>query len=43
MHDKKNEAGLINFTLLSATGKFEINRHCSRDQVLASLESLYDL
>jgi 3-dehydroquinate synthase len=37
-HDKKNEGNLINFTLLSGIGKFEINQNCSKDQVMESLE-----
>jgi 3-dehydroquinate synthase len=37
-HDKKNEGNLINFTLLSAIGKFEINQNCSKDLVMESLQ-----
>lgn len=36
-HDKKNEAGRINFTLLPKTGAIEINQHCSKELVLDSL------
>jgi 3-dehydroquinate synthase len=36
-HDKKNEGNLINFTLLSDIGRFEINRNCRKDQVMESL------
>jgi 3-dehydroquinate synthase len=36
-HDKKNEGDLINFTLLSGIGKFEINQNCSKDQIMESL------
>jgi 3-dehydroquinate synthase len=36
-HDKKNEGNLINFTLLSDIGQFEINRNCSKDQIMESL------
>lgn len=38
LHDKKNESGKINFTLLSATGKFEINQNCERVQVYEALD-----
>lgn len=37
-HDKKNEAGKINFTLLSNTGKIEINRNCSRELIYEALD-----
>ena len=36
-HDKKNEAGRINFTLLSDIGKFEINQNCERGLIYDSL------
>jgi len=36
-HDKKNEAGRINFTLLSDIGKIEINQNCERDLIYESL------
>ena len=36
-HDKKNEAGRINFTLLSETGKIEINQNCERELIYESL------
>jgi len=36
-HDKKNEAGRINFTLLSEIGKIEINQNCERDLIYDSL------
>ncbi|HSO86052.1 MAG TPA: 3-dehydroquinate synthase [Draconibacterium sp.] len=36
-HDKKNEAGRINFTLLSEIGKIEINQNCERDLIYESL------
>lgn len=32
-HDKKNEQGRINFTLLEAIGKHSINRYCDEDQI----------
>ncbi len=37
-HDKKNEAGRINFTLLSETGKIEINQNCEKEQIFRALE-----
>jgi len=37
-HDKKNEAGRINFTLLSEIGKIEINQNCERELIYESLE-----
>jgi 3-dehydroquinate synthase len=36
-HDKKNENGTINFSLLSAIGTCEINKKASKDQIFASL------
>lgn len=36
-HDKKNEAGRINFTLLSDIGKIEINQNCERELIYESL------
>lgn len=38
MHDKKNDSGKINFTLLPAVGKFEINQHCERLQIFEALD-----
>ena len=38
LHDKKNEAENINFTLLSAIGRFEINRHCERQEIYEALD-----
>lgn len=37
-HDKKNEAGKINFTLLSQPGKIEINRNCAKDLIYEALD-----
>lgn len=37
-HDKKNEEGRINFTLLSETGKIEINKNCEKELILRALE-----
>lgn len=36
-HDKKNESGKINFTLLSEIGKIEINQNCERELIYESL------
>ncbi len=36
-HDKKNEAGRINFTLLSEIGEVEINQNCGKDLIYESL------
>jgi 3-dehydroquinate synthase len=37
-HDKKNEGGKINFTLLANIGEVRINREASKDLVLESLD-----
>jgi 3-dehydroquinate synthase len=42
-HDKKNESGRINFTLLENTGRFVINQNCDREQVFLSLDFLRKL
>jgi 3-dehydroquinate synthase len=36
-HDKKNEKGAINFSLLSAIGTCEINKTASKDEIFAAL------
>lgn len=36
-HDKKNESGRINFTLLSEIGKIEINQNCDKALIYESL------
>ena len=36
-HDKKNESGRINFTLLSDIGKIEINQNCEKELIYESL------
>lgn len=36
-HDKKNESGRINFTLISEPGKMKINQNCSREQIFEAL------
>ena len=37
IHDKKNELGRINFTLLPEIGKIEINRNCEKELVFEML------
>ena len=37
-HDKKNEGGIINFTLLSDIGKVEINQQVAKERILESLD-----
>jgi len=37
LHDKKNEGGRINFTLLEAPGKVKIDVDCSKDDIKAAL------
>ena len=37
-HDKKNEAGIINFTLLSGIGKVRINQSVKKEVVLESMD-----
>ncbi len=39
-HDKKNEAGRINFTLISKIGQIEINQNCAEDLIYEALGSL---
>ena len=39
-HDKKNEGNLVNFTLLSGVGRFEIDQHCLKDQIMESLKHI---
>ncbi len=36
-HDKKNEAGRINFTLLPDIGAIEINQNCEKELVFDAL------
>jgi 3-dehydroquinate synthase len=43
LHDKKNEAGRINFTLLSGTGQYEIDQDCGNDVILEALNYLISL
>lgn len=37
-HDKKNEAGIINFTLLSDIGEVKINQSVDKQQILGALD-----
>lgn len=37
-HDKKNEAGIINFTLLANVGDVQINQEVSKQKILESLD-----
>ncbi len=37
-HDKKNEGGIINFTLLAQIGEVRINQQVSKEKVLESLD-----
>jgi 3-dehydroquinate synthase len=36
-HDKKNESGRINFTLLAEPGKMKINQNCNKDSIFEAL------
>jgi len=42
-HDKKNEAGRINFTLLSEVGKIQINQNCESELIYESLNHYINL
>jgi 3-dehydroquinate synthase len=37
-HDKKNESGRINFTLLEKPGQMKINQHCTREMIYDALQ-----
>ncbi len=37
-HDKKNESGRINFTLLPEIGKIEINQNCEKELIFEALD-----
>jgi 3-dehydroquinate synthase len=37
-HDKKNEGGIINFTLLAAVGDVRINQSVEKETILSSLD-----
>ncbi|MCQ2249936.1 MAG: 3-dehydroquinate synthase [Bacteroidales bacterium] len=36
-HDKKNTDGMINFSLMSDYGQFQIDQHCTKDDIYQSL------
>jgi len=38
-HDKKNEAGRINFTLLSKIGQVKINQNCSKELIFEAFDA----
>jgi len=42
-HDKKNESGRINFTLLPEIGSIEINQNCSKDLIFKALKYYKEL
>ena len=42
-HDKKNEAGRINFTLLSEPGKVKINQNCDKEMIFEALNYYQNL
>ena len=42
-HDKKNESGRINFTLLPKIGEIAINQNCSRELIFEALTFYKDL
>ncbi len=42
-HDKKNELGRINFTLLPEIGKIEINQNCEKELIFEMLEYFENL
>ncbi len=42
-HDKKNESGRINFTLIPEIGKIEINQNCEKDLIFEALDFYRDL
>ena len=37
-HDKKNEAGIINFTLLAAPGDIRINQQATKEEIFEMLD-----
>ena len=37
-HDKKNEAGIINFTLLDAPGDIRINQQATKEEIFEMLD-----
>ena len=42
-HDKKNESGRINFTLLPKIGEIEINQNCDKELIYAALHFYKEL
>jgi len=42
-HDKKNESGRINFTLLSKIGQIEINQNCEKELIFEALDYYREL
>lgn len=42
-HDKKNESGRINFTLLPKIGEIAINQNCEKDLIFEALQYYKDL
>ena len=42
-HDKKNEGSEINFTLLEDIGKVKINQHCSKEDIIDTLDWYYNI
>lgn len=42
-HDKKNDSGRINFTLLPEIGKIEINQHCNKEMIFEALNYFRNL
>lgn len=42
-HDKKNEGDRINFTLLEGIGKVQIDTHCTKEEILESLQFYLDV
>ena len=42
-HDKKNEEGRINFTLISDIGCFEINQNCDKKLIFEGLDYLRNI
>jgi len=43
IHDKKNESGRINFTLLPKIGKIEINQNCDKELIFDTLKYYQNL
>ena len=41
-HDKKNSAGIINFTLLTEIGNIQINQSASKDEIFEMLDFYHE-